>query len=94
MLYRRGENWHYDFTVAGRRQRGTTRQTSESRARRVESKLMEEAERRDHRRCCGEHLCSAISHPGFSTGSIVVDIWLRNHVATTAWDGIRFGAHR
>jgi integrase len=46
MLYRRGKNWHYDFTVAGRRQRGTTRQTSESRARRVESKLMEEAERR------------------------------------------------
>jgi integrase len=32
--------------VAGRRQRGTTSQTSESRARRVESKLIEEAERR------------------------------------------------
>jgi integrase len=46
MLYRRGKTWHYDFTVAGRRQRGTTHQTSESRARKVESKLIEEAERR------------------------------------------------
>ncbi len=46
MLYRRGKTWHYDFTVAGRRQRGTTGQTSESRARKVESKLIEEAERR------------------------------------------------
>jgi integrase len=46
MLYRRGKTWHYDFTVAGRRQRGTTKQTSESRARKVESKLIEEAERR------------------------------------------------
>ncbi|MGA7892071.1 MAG: tyrosine-type recombinase/integrase [Candidatus Sulfotelmatobacter sp.] len=46
MLYRRGKTWHYDFTVAGHRQRGTTRQTSESRARKVESKLIEEAERR------------------------------------------------
>jgi len=46
MLYRRGKTWHYDFTVADRRQRGTTHQTSESRARKIESKLMEEAERR------------------------------------------------
>ena len=46
MLYRRGKTWHYDFTVAGRRQRGTTDQTSESRARKVESKLIAEAERR------------------------------------------------
>jgi integrase len=46
MLYRRGKTWHYDFTVAGRRHRGTTHQTSESRARRVESKLIEETERR------------------------------------------------
>jgi hypothetical protein len=46
MLYRRGKTWHYDFTVAGHRQRGTTHQTSESRARKVESKLIEEAERR------------------------------------------------
>ena len=46
MLYRRGKTWHYDFTVAGRRQRGTTGQTSESRARKVESKLIEESERR------------------------------------------------
>jgi integrase len=46
MLYRRGKIWHYDITVAGQRQRGTTRQTSESKARRIESKLIEEAERR------------------------------------------------
>src|SRR5882762_4377111 len=33
MLYRRSNVWHYDFTVAGRRQRGTTDEVSESRAR-------------------------------------------------------------
>ena len=46
MLSRRGKTWHFDFTVAGIRKRGTTRQTSESKARKIESKLMEEAERR------------------------------------------------
>src|SRR5580693_574400 len=46
MLYRRGDVWHYDFTVAGRRQRGTTRESSESRARKVESKLIAQAEQR------------------------------------------------
>ena len=44
MLYRRSNVWHYDFTVAGRRQRGTTNEVSESRARRVESKLIAKAE--------------------------------------------------
>lgn len=44
MLYRRGNIWHYDFTIAGRRQRGSTRETSESRARKVESKLIARAE--------------------------------------------------
>lgn len=44
MLYRRGCVWHYDFTVAGKRHRGSTRQSSESKARRVESKLISRAE--------------------------------------------------
>src|SRR5882724_7431182 len=44
MLYRRGKYFHYDFTVAGKRFRGSTRQTSESRARKVESKLIAKAE--------------------------------------------------
>jgi len=44
MLYRRGTIWHYDFTVAGKRQRGSTRETAESRARKVESKLTARAE--------------------------------------------------
>ena len=43
MLYRRGTTWHYDFTVAGSRQRGTTHQTSESKARKVESTLASES---------------------------------------------------
>jgi len=46
MLYRRGKTWHYDFTVAGRRQRGPTHETSESKARKIESKLIAEAEQR------------------------------------------------
>ena len=44
MLYRREKYFHYDFTVAGKRFRGSTRQTSESRARKVESKLIAKAE--------------------------------------------------
>jgi len=44
MLYRRENYFHYDFTVAGKRFRGSTRQTSESRARKVESKLIAKAE--------------------------------------------------
>ncbi len=46
MLYRRGNVWHYDFMVAGRRQRGTTYESSESRARKIESKLVAKAEER------------------------------------------------
>ena len=45
-LYRRGKFWHYDFSVAGRRYRGATKATSESKARRIESKLISEAEKR------------------------------------------------
>ncbi len=44
MLYRRSTVWHYDFTVGGKRHRGSTRQSSESRARKVESKLIARAE--------------------------------------------------
>jgi integrase len=44
MLYRRGTVWHYDFTVAGKRQRGSTQESSECRARKVESKLIARAE--------------------------------------------------
>ena len=44
MLYRREKYFHYDFTVAGKRFRGSTRQTSESRARKVESRLIANAE--------------------------------------------------
>ena len=44
MLYRRGNYFHHDFTVAGRRFRGSTRQTVESRARKIESKLIAKAE--------------------------------------------------
>jgi integrase len=40
------QNYNILSLDRGRRQRGTTRQTSESRARRVESKLIEEAERK------------------------------------------------
>jgi hypothetical protein len=45
-LYRRNEFWHYDFTAAGRRYRGATGQKSKARARRVESQLMAEVEKR------------------------------------------------
>lgn len=44
MLYRRGEYFHYDFTVAGKRFRGSTGQTAEWKARSVESKLLAKAE--------------------------------------------------
>jgi integrase len=44
MLYRRKKYFHYDFAVAGKRFRGSTRQTSESKARKVESKLIAKAE--------------------------------------------------
>ena len=44
MLYRRGNIWHFDFTVAGKRKRGSTRESSESRARKIESKMIARAE--------------------------------------------------
>lgn len=46
MLYRRGKIWHYDFTVAGRRHRGTTQQTVLARARMVEADLVIKARNR------------------------------------------------
>jgi integrase len=46
MLYRRSKIWHYDFTVGGKRHRGSTRQATESKARKVESKLISRAEER------------------------------------------------
>jgi integrase len=44
MLYKRSNIWHYDFAVGGKRHRGSTRQSSESIARKVESKLIARAE--------------------------------------------------
>jgi hypothetical protein len=52
MLYRRGNIWHYDFTIAGRRQRGSTRQSSESRARKVESKLIAQTSKGERPASC------------------------------------------
>jgi integrase len=45
-LYKRGEVFHYDFTIDGRRYRGTTKQGVFSRARIVEARLMNEARQR------------------------------------------------
>ena len=45
-LYKRGEVWHYDFAVDGRRYRGTTKETVLSRARLIEAQLMNEARQR------------------------------------------------
>jgi len=42
-LYKRGEVFHYDFTIDGRRHRGTTKESVLSRARIIEAKLMNEA---------------------------------------------------
>lgn len=43
---KRGGVFHYDFAVDGKRYRGTTKQTTASRARMIESKLMNEAKER------------------------------------------------
>jgi integrase len=43
MLYKRGSVFHYDFAVGGRRYRGTTREKSGTRARKLESLLMAQA---------------------------------------------------
>jgi integrase len=45
-LYRRGEVWHYDFTMDGRRYRGTTKESVSSKARMIEAKVMSEAKQR------------------------------------------------
>lgn len=45
-LYKRGEVWHYDFAIEGRRYRGSTREKTESKARMIEAKLMMEAKQR------------------------------------------------
>ncbi len=45
-LCKRSEVWHYDFTIDGRRYRGTTKETIPSRARQIEAKLMVEAKQR------------------------------------------------
>lgn len=45
-LYKRGGVWHYDFTMDGRRYRGTTKESVPSRARMIEAKLMQEAKQR------------------------------------------------
>ena len=41
-LYKRGVTWHYDFAVAGKGYRGSTKEKSETRARAKESTLMAE----------------------------------------------------
>lgn len=43
---RRGEVFHYDFAIDGRRYRGTTKESVLSRARMIEAKLMNEAKQR------------------------------------------------
>lgn len=45
-LYKRGGVWHYDFTMDGRRYRGTTKETVPSKARMIEARLMNEAKQR------------------------------------------------
>jgi integrase len=45
-LSKRGEVWHYDFAMDGRRYRGTTKEAVLSRARIIEAKLMSEARQR------------------------------------------------
>lgn len=39
-VYKRGETWHYDFMVAGRRYRGSTKEHTRSRARMIEAMLI------------------------------------------------------
>jgi integrase len=45
-LYKRGGVWHYDFTMDGRRYRGTTKEGISSKARMIEAKIMSEAKQR------------------------------------------------
>lgn len=46
-LYRRGRIWHYDFALAGRRYRGSTREASEERAKKIEAILIGRAAQRE-----------------------------------------------
>jgi integrase len=43
-LYKRGRFWHYEFQVNGNRYRGSTKQTTQTRARQVEIHKMREAQ--------------------------------------------------
>ena len=43
-LYKRGRFWHYEFQVNGNRYRGSTKQTTETRARQIEVRKMQEAQ--------------------------------------------------
>jgi len=43
-LDKRGNTFHYDFSIAGRRYRGTTKAKTETKARIVESQLMAKIE--------------------------------------------------
>lgn len=45
-LYKRGEVWHYDFAIDGRRFRGSTKEKVLSKARLIEAHMMNEAKRR------------------------------------------------
>ena len=46
-LYKRGRIWYYDFAIAGRRYRGSTREENEKRAQKVESVLIGRAAQRE-----------------------------------------------
>ena len=45
-LYKRGEVWHYDFAIDGRRYRGSTQEKVSAKARLIEAHLMNEARQR------------------------------------------------
>src|SRR5215469_13692347 len=45
-LYKRGGIWHYDFSMAGQRFRGSTKEGVLSRARKIEALFMAEAKER------------------------------------------------
>ncbi len=46
-LYKRGPIWHYDFALAGKRYRGSTGETSQARAAKIEAVLMGRASQRE-----------------------------------------------
>ena len=43
-LHKRGRFWHYEFQVNGTRYRGSTKQTTQTRARQIEVRKMQEAQ--------------------------------------------------